>query len=110
MRKTAIALVISLLTLLVPASISADGGELFERRCSSCHGKDGKGNTAIGKKKNLRPLGSQEVQSLSDEELTERIAVGGKSADRQHAFKDKGLSDEDISQLVTFIRALARTR
>ena len=110
MRKTAIVLVISMLGLLAPAASRADGGELFERRCSSCHGKDGKGNTAIGKKKNLRALGSPEVQSLSDEELTRRIATGGESAERQHAFKDKGLSDDDIAQLVTFIRALAKTR
>lgn len=109
-RKTAIALVILMTCLFVPVSARAEGGELFERHCSTCHGKDGKGNTAIGKKKNLRSLGSPEVQALSDDDLTERIANGGKDGDRRHAFKEKGLSNEDVTQLVTFIRALARNR
>jgi len=111
LRKSVIVALISVLSLLIaPTAARAEGGELFARRCSSCHGKDGKGDTAIGKKKNLRSLGSPEVQALSDDDLTARIADGGTSGDRQHAFKDKGLSDEDISQLVTFIRALARNR
>lgn len=96
--------------LLLPASLGADGGELFQRRCASCHGKDGKGETAIGKKKNLRALGSPDVQARSDEELTTQIAEGGTSGDRQHAFKDKGLSDDDIAELVTLIRAFAKQR
>jgi len=112
-RRTVIVLMASILGLMTAATLQADGGELFQRRCSTCHGKEGKGDTAIGKKKNLKALGSPEVQALSDSELTSRIAEGvepvGKD-DRQHAFKDKGLSDDDIAELVTFIRALARRR
>jgi len=106
-------LMTSILGLMAPATLLADGGELFQRHCSTCHGKEGKADTAIGKKKNLKALGSPDVQALTDSELTTRIAVGVEPAgkdDRQHAFKDKGLSDEDIAQLVTFIRALARRR
>lgn len=110
MRKTAVVLVISMIGVLLPASASADGGELFERKCSTCHGNDGKGNTAIGKKKGIRALGSPEVQAQTDSELTAQIADGGPEGDRQHAFKDKGLSREDISELVTFVRALARRK
>lgn len=110
MRKTAIALMITMAVLFAPVPLLADGAELYARRCASCHGKEGKGDTAIGKKKGLRALGSPEVQAQTDTELTARIAEGGSSEDRQHAFKEKGLSDEDISELVTFIRALAGRR
>jgi mono/diheme cytochrome c family protein len=101
---------IALIGLIFPPSVAADGGELYQRRCSSCHGADGKGDTAIGKKKGLRPLGSPEVQALTDSELASKIAEGGAEGDRQHAFRDKGLSDEDVSEIVIFVRALARRK
>jgi len=110
MHRIAVVALIVMLSAVVPLPARAEGGELFERNCSTCHGKDGKGDTAIGKKKGLRPLGSAEVQEQSDVELTARIATGGESGDRQHAFKSKGLSDDDIAQLVTFVRALAKRR
>lgn len=110
MRKSTIVLTVAMLGLLLPATLWADGAELYARRCSSCHGKDGKADTAIGKKKNLRALGSPEVQARSDSDITAKISTGGENDDRQHAFKHKGLSDEDIAELVTFIRALARQK
>ncbi len=110
MRKIALVALLAATAICLPSSAGADSGELFERTCSTCHGKDGKGDTAIGKKKGLRPLGSPEVQAQSDAALTNKIANGGENGDRQHAFKNKGLSNEDIAELVTFVRALPKTR
>ena len=110
MRKTAAILIASITVLFVPAFAQADGGELYARRCASCHGKEGDGDTAIGKRKGLKALGSAEVQAKTDSELAAKIAEGGENGDRQHAYKDKGLSDADVNDLVTFIRSLARRR
>jgi mono/diheme cytochrome c family protein len=79
-RKTAVVLTISLAILFAPMPALADGAELYARRCASCHGKEGNGDTAIGKKKGLRALGSSEVQAQTDTELTARIARGGSEA------------------------------
>jgi mono/diheme cytochrome c family protein len=45
-------LLILVLVLVLPAfSVAADtGGDLFATKCASCHGKDGAGNTPMGKK------------------------------------------------------------
>ena len=108
MKAIAVSLVVVIITFALPAPAGADGGELFARKCSTCHGKDGKGDTAMGKKKGIRSLGSPEVQAQTDNELALMIAEGGRKKDKSHAFKAQGLSDEDVRELVTFIRALKR--
>ena len=109
MKKTAIVILLAFAGLLVaaaPAVAAEDGAALFKTKCAACHGQDGSGNTAIGKKSALRNLGSAEVQKQTDAELTAVIADGkGKPA---HAYKKKGMTDEQVKALVAHIRSLAK--
>jgi hypothetical protein len=41
-----------------------------------CHGQDGSGDTAMGKKLKVRDLRSAEVQSQTDAQLTDIITKG----------------------------------
>lgn len=79
-----------------------DTAALFKARCASCHGADGSGNTAAGKKLNLRDLRSKEVQSQSDEQLY-NITAKGKG--KMPAY-EKSLGADKCRALVAYIRQL----
>ena len=83
------------------------GAPLYKAKCAACHGADGKGETAMGKANKLRDLGSPEVQKLSDEDLTGIIANGTSGKIKMPAY-GKSLKPEQVKDLVTFIRSLAK--
>ncbi|MGA7614839.1 MAG: cytochrome c [Thermoanaerobaculia bacterium] len=111
MKRTATLCLVALLAAIaaVPATALAaeDGAAIFKARCAACHGPDGSGDTMFGKKNQLADLGSPEVQSLSDAELT-KIISEGKDGKASHAFAKKGVSGEQIKALVSFIRTLEK--
>ena len=80
------------------------GETLFKSKCAMCHGPDGKGEVPMGKKLNARNLGSTEVQSQSDAQLTEVLTKG---KNKMPAYDGK-LSKEQIAQLVAYIREFAK--
>jgi mono/diheme cytochrome c family protein len=88
---------------LAPIAFAADGAATFKAKCASCHGADGKGQTPMGKKMNLRDLGSPEVQKQTDKELYDWTAVG---KGKMPGYKDK-LTDAEIKALVAHMRAFA---
>lgn len=80
----------------------ADTAADYKAKCASCHGADGSGSTATGKKLKVRDLSSEDVQKLTDDELTKVIA-GGKGKMPGYA---KKLSADQIKALVALIRAM----
>ena len=58
--KKIIALSLTLLAAGAVAAHAADAKELWDKNCKKCHGEDGKGKTAMGKK--LRGEGLHERQ------------------------------------------------
>lgn len=96
---------ISALTLLISASaFAADGTAVYKAKCANCHGADGAGQTAIGKKMNLRDLGSPEVQKQTDAELYAWTADG---KGKMPAYKTK-CTDAEIKAMVAFMRTLKK--
>ena len=82
-------------------SFAADtGADVFKTKCASCHGADGKGETTMGKNLKLKDLGSAEVQSKSDADLTKLIEDGKKP---MPAYKGK-LTDDQIKDVVKYIK------
>lgn len=86
-------------------TLVATGKDLFRSKCSSCHGKEGKGDTQIGRTRKLRDFSSAGVQSLSDEKLAE-ILRGGDGSLSARTHKSKALSDDEIHAVIAFIRSL----
>jgi cytochrome c6 len=78
------------------------GADLFKSKCAMCHGPDGKGQTAMGKNLNIRDLGSAEVQSQTDADLT-KIITDGKWKMPKY---DGKLTGDQITDLVKYIRTL----
>jgi mono/diheme cytochrome c family protein len=111
-RLTIIAFAVASFTFLALTSGSSeafvtaagDAAGTFKARCATCHGADGSGNTAMGKKMKVRDLRSAEVQKQSDAELFNIISKGKA---KMPAF-GKSLGDDQIQQLVAHIRALKK--
>jgi mono/diheme cytochrome c family protein len=83
-------------------SLAASASANWNQLCASCHGKDGSGNTAMGKK-----LGVQDytkAQGFSDAEAA-NVIMNGKG--KMKAYKGK-LSEADAKALVTYIRSLKK--
>jgi cytochrome c6 len=100
-KQTVLALAIM---FVFGASLRADGAGDFKAKCAMCHGADGSGTTATGKALKLRDLGSSDVQSQSDAQLTETVTNG---KNKMPAYKGK-LTDDQIKGLVAYIRGLAK--
>lgn len=80
--------------------------DVYLDKCSVCHGQDGSGNTAKGRKLKVKNVRSPEVQKLSEAEMIDIVAKGkGKDMD---GF-GKELGDDMVKQLVTYYRSLAKS-
>ena len=100
--KLIISVIVKIIVASSGAAFAADGAALWTQNCASCHGKDGSGNTAMGKKLGVKDY--TKSQSFSDAEATNVIANG---KGKMKAYKGK-LSDADIKALVAYVRSLKK--
>ncbi len=95
--------------LLVGSSFAADaaaGKDLFTAKCVMCHGTDGAGNTAMGKKFNIQNLRAPEIQKHSDAELAASITKG---KNKMPSFDGK-LTADQINNVVAHVRELPKQK
>jgi len=87
----------------VRSAATSEGGDLFKKKCSMCHGTDGKGFPAM----KTPDFTDRKVQaSLTDKEITETIKNGRKGT-MMPPFGSQ-LSDKQIQELVLYIRSLKK--
>jgi cytochrome c551 len=90
---------------LSTTTFAADGGaDVYKSKCASCHGPDGKGETAMGKNLKLKDLASPDVQKQSDADLTTVLEKGKKP---MPGYEGK-LTKDQINDLLKYIRALKK--
>lgn len=89
---------------------AADVKENWDKNCAKCHGPDGKGDTKMGKKLNIKDYTDAKVQAgFKDEEAVKAIKEGLKSKDDTVLMKAaEGLSDDEIKALVAYVRAFKK--
>ena len=88
---------------------AADVKEIWAKDCAKCHGPDGKGDTKMGKKLEIKDLTDAKVQaSLKDEDLLKAIKEGVKDGDKTRMKAAEGLSDEEMKALVAYVRAFKK--
>ncbi len=98
---------IGLILLFGSAARAQETGEsVFKGKCAMCHGADGAGKTAMGQALKIPDLHSEDVQKLSEAELTQIVTKG---KNKMPAYEAK-LSKEQIAQVVGFVRELAKKR
>jgi mono/diheme cytochrome c family protein len=86
------------------AGAADDGAALYKTKCAACHAPDGTGKAAI----KAPSLVSPEAKKLTDAELTDAIANGGKNKKATHQYAQKGLTAEQIKALVAEIRSMQK--
>ncbi len=97
--------------LAAPNAKPLGARENYEKHCVDCHGEDGKAQTRLGRKSGAKDLTNKpQMAKLSDEEVFKTIKFGRKNKrgeEKMDAFGD-GLSDQEISELVAFVRTFAK--
>jgi mono/diheme cytochrome c family protein len=101
---TLFAIMVALCILLPTSSWAEDGAALYKAKCAACHGADATGKPAV----KAPSLVSPEAKKLTDAELTDAISNGGKEKKPMHTFSKKGVTPEQISSLVAYIRSLQK--
>lgn len=95
-----------LFALFAVAGISAiaqDSPEAsYKAKCAACHGPDGAGATAAGKKLGAKDFHSPAVTAMTDAELVD-ITKNGKEKMPSYG---KSLTDDQIKSLIKYIRTL----
>jgi cytochrome c553 len=104
-------LIISVLCLGSAAvCAAADAQANWDQSCAKCHGADGKGETKMGKKLSIRDFTDAKMQAeFTDEQGFKAIKEGLTDKNGKTTMKAiEGLSDEDMKELVAFVRAFKK--
>jgi len=109
LRLTAILFVVTVMSItLLPnhyegsALAAADAAAVYKSKCASCHGANGSGATATGKRLKLRDLRSPDVQKQTDDQLVAIISKGKGKMPGYH----KSLGTDTCKALAAYMRQL----
>ena len=94
---------------MVVSASAGDVKENWDKSCKKCHGADGKGDTPMGKKLDMKDFTDAKYQaSLKDEAMLKAIKEGVKDGDKVRMKAVEGLSDEEMKALVAYVRAFKK--
>ena len=82
--------------------LAQKGAATFQDQCVGCHGPDGRAQTDMGKTMHAADLTSSGVQKQSDSQLS-KVIKNGKG--KMPSFDGK-LSDDEIGEVVTYVKSL----
>jgi mono/diheme cytochrome c family protein len=88
-------------------SLANETSDLFEKKCATCHGVDGKGQTKMGKKFHAPDFTGEKWQKETTDKEIQKAIVEGVVEDgkrKMPAWKDK-LTPEQIADLGKYARA-----
>ncbi len=90
---------------MVVSASAADVKENWEKSCAKCHGPDGKGDTKMGKKLEVKDFTDAKVQGdMKDDAMLKAIKEGVKDGEKVRMKPIEGLSDDEMKALVKFVR------
>ena len=105
MKRTKFYLTILALAASTAALTASDAGPIWEKSCLKCHGADGKGDTKMGKKLEIKDFTDAKYQaSFTDEKATTAIKEGIKDGDKTKMKPLEGVTDDDAKALVAKVR------
>lgn len=96
-----------------PSGNAAAGLEVHKKNCVRCHGERGKGDGPAAKLLKTKPsdwTDKAKMSALSDQDLFKVIKNGGAAAGKSSVMPPFGgkLSDQDIWNVIAFVRSLAK--
>ena len=92
---------------LCRAAAADDASQPWNMNCAACHGKDGKGQTMMGRRLQMKDLTDPQVQaSFTDAIAAKTIKEGvtDNGTEKMKAFGDK-FTDDQIKDLVALVRS-----
>jgi mono/diheme cytochrome c family protein len=92
------------------AAFAADAAQSFEKNCVKCHGKDGKGNTKMGRQSGVKDYTDPKIQEeMKDDKALKTIKEGitEKGKEKMKAYGGE-LNDEEIKALIALMRAFKK--
>jgi cytochrome c553 len=92
---------------VVGTAAAGDVQQNWDKNCAMCHGKDGKGQTTVGRKLQIKDFTDPKTQAaLTDDQATKFIKEGITQDGqlKMKAFADK-LSDDEIKALIAHVRS-----
>jgi len=97
---------------VVLAAGNVDAGkQIYQTRCSPCHGPDGKADTPTAKALTPKPRDHTDgtyMNPLSNNHLTEVIKNGGVAVDKAPTMPPHpDFNDQQIQDIIAFVRTLA---
>lgn len=97
---------------ITPRAALPPAMELFIKRCATCHGRDGRGQTVVGAELKVPDLTDPALQArLTDEQILRQIFEGSVDQEtgrqRMTAYKEKYPEDE-LRALVPVVRSLKK--
>ena len=86
-------------------AVAASPAELYAQKCAGCHGKDGKAQTAMGKKLNMKDMTDAKVQAAAKDANWEKaILEGVKSPEGKVLMPAYKITPEEAKGLVKVCR------
>jgi cytochrome c6 len=82
-------------------SAKSGGADTYQQHCATCHGADGKANTARGRRKGATDLTKSTISTAQGI----RVITNGR--EQMPSFKGT-LSETDIKEVMTFVRGFRR--
>ena len=108
MIKAVVALPVLILAvgaLMMAAPQDPDAKKVYLDKCSVCHGEDGKGQTAKGKKLKVKDVASAEIRKMTDADFLNAI-LKGKGQDMDGFEKELGA--DMCRKISVYMRGLAK--
>jgi cytochrome c6 len=96
MKRIAVAFAVLAALAVAPAASANEGAELFQKKCAVCHGKDGKGQTPMGQKMQLKDL----TQVKASEGDVAKVVTEGKG--KMTPFKGR-MTDAEIQAVSKYV-------
>ena len=109
-RRRAFVAVVMFCAAVSQLSAAKDPKDLFGEKCASCHAADGSGHTAATAKMRIPDLRSKRIKQMSDDELYAATAEGKSHEEYPHGFLHLGLTEDQIRDLIRYIRTFGDSR
>lgn len=84
---------------------AADGAAIFAKKCAACHGADGKGATAMGKKMKCKDM---TTTSISEAQTIKAIKEGVKEGGKVRMKPIASLSDDEAKAVAAYVKGLKK--
>ena len=111
LMKTPIKMIVVASVLAGAVGWTAAAGDVqqnWDKNCAMCHGKDGKGQTTIGRKLQIKDFTDPKAQASFTDDQAVKAIKEGITQDGQLKMKALGdkLNDDEIKALIAYVRRI----